>query len=553
MNGNEYENARRNDDPNDDGPVEPPAIYSVESPDDWVTQDIVPMRVDDQFSWSFSETREWSITTEHVIAKYAGLARHGWIDPNDNSTLSVRCRRKNLPVAVPSIKRVPVRLWINEEDGWLFASPDQVLASDQEILHDADGFFVESPAIDPNDMPLNPVPGKVVATGTKTPQPVESPDDWVEITDSHPGHIRRLCDQVCDKYARESIHNWHYVGGGDACTVGYSQHAYPMSRIRCRRKNLPVAVPSIITEYVGSRPGLEGPYRRKTKAVEPPAIDPGEGWELLPVGTMLEQGDEFLEGKTWILTGNASKDKVKCNTYRRKSKPVPAQTTVSAHDWPEDASHENGNYESVMSSSAYVNRQQLTEAEALARVPPAESRDGDCIHDIPLNPVPGKVVATGTVKLTPVESPDDWVEITDPGHVLRAGVDQLRVSVIVRTFSAGHGGFRWEYAKRSAGSCLSDIGVRECRCRRRDLPVAVPATSETITADTDNMAAIIAEHTQQVRELTQRIGELVQQVNERDAVIEKILPHCRPAACQIQIVPTPCLPIVILNLADCSV
>lgn len=37
-----------------------------------------------------------------------------------------------------------------------------------------------------------------------------------------------------------------------------------------------------------------------------------------------------------------------------------------------------------------------------------------------------------------------------------------------------------------------------------------------------NMAAIIAEHTQQVRELTQRIGELAQQVNERDAVIEKI-------------------------------
>ena len=61
--------------------------------------------------------------------------------------------------------------------------------------------------------------------------------------------------------------------------------------------------------------------------------------------------------------------------------------------------------------------------------------------DIPLNPVPGTVVATGTVKLTPV---------------------------------------------------------------------------------TPNMAAIIAEHTQQVRELTQRIGDLVQQVNERDAVIEEI-------------------------------
>ena len=63
--------------------------------------------------------------------------------------------------------------------------------------------------------------------------------------------------------------------------------------------------------------------------------------------------------------------------------------------------------------------------------------------DMPVNPVPGKVVATGTVTFTPVKSPD-------------------------------------------------------------------------------NMAAIIAEHTQQVRELTQRIGELVQKVNERDAVIEKI-------------------------------
>jgi hypothetical protein len=36
------------------------------------------------------------------------------------------------------------------------------------------------------------------------------------------------------------------------------------------------------------------------------------------------------------------------------------------------------------------------------------------------------------------------------------------------------------------------------------------------------MAAIIAEHTEQVRELTQRIGELVQQVNERDRVFEQI-------------------------------
>ena len=199
MNGNEYENARRNDDPNDDGPVEPPAIYSVESPDDWVTQVyLMPMRVDDQLTWSIWEPGKWLSSSQHFVEKYA---RHGWIDPDDNSTLSVRCRRKDLPVAVPSIKRVPVRLWINEEDGWLFASPDQVLASDQEILHDADGFFVESPAEDPNDMPLNPVPGKVVATGTKTPQPVESPDDWVEITRELTQRIGELMQQVNERDA----------------------------------------------------------------------------------------------------------------------------------------------------------------------------------------------------------------------------------------------------------------------------------------------------------------------------------------------------------------
>jgi hypothetical protein len=70
--------------------------------------------------------------------------------------------------------------------------------------------------------------------------------------------------------------------------------------------------------------------------------------------------------------------------------------------------------------------------------PPAEDP-----NDMPLNPVPGKVVATGTVTFTPVKPPDD-------------------------------------------------------------------------------MAAIIAEHTQQVRELTQRIGELARQVNERDRVFEQI-------------------------------
>ena len=99
-------------------------------------------------------------------------------------------------------------------------------------------------------------------------------------------------------------------------------------------------------------------------------------------------------------------------------------------------------------------------------------------NDIPLNPVPGKVVATGTVKLTPVT----------PTACVACGVN---------------------WALEGSVSC------RECHEH------AIEATGCPVESP-DDMAAIIAEHTQQVRELTQRIGELARQVNERDAMIEKI-------------------------------
>ena len=140
--------------------------------------------------------------------------------------------------------------------------------------------------------------------------------------------------------------------------------------------------------------------------VEPPAeIDPGEGYKLLPVGRRLERYDQVLSsgmtGPTWV-------------------------DTVYFGD--------------------YVGSRPGLEGPYRRKIKAVEPPDEDP-NDMPLNPVPGKVVATGTVTLTPVETPDD-------------------------------------------------------------------------------MAAIIAEHTQQVRELTQRIGELVQQVNERDALIEKIRRTC---------------------------
>ena len=114
---------------------------------------------------------------------------------------------------------------------------------------------------------------------------------------------------------------------------------------------------------------------------------------------------------------------------------------------------------------------EVTEAEALARV----AIDP---NDMPLNPVPGKVVATGTVTFTPVR----------PITCVACGVN---------------------WALDGSVSC------REC------YEHAIEATGCPVESP-DNMAAIIAEHTQQVRELTQRIGELARQVNERDRVIEKI-------------------------------
>ena len=190
-----------------------------------------------------------------------------------------------------------------------------------------------------------------------------------------------------------------------------------------------------------------------------PAVDPGESYEVLSEGTVLRPGDEVrhLDG-TWLPTGHpgecvGSRAGLK-NLYRRKIEPVAEvwPKWIIADHWSDTAylrrdsadeisaytidgkkrenkngkfSHAASNIDSLIANKTW---RYVTESEALARVQ-HPTLDPD---DVPLNPVPGKVVATGTVKLLPVQ-PDD-------------------------------------------------------------------------------IAAIVAEHTQQVRQLTQRIGDLVQQL-----------------------------------------
>ena len=113
---------------------------------------------------------------------------------------------------------------------------------------------------------------------------------------------------------------------------------------------------------------------------------------------------------------------------------------------------------------------------SIARTQPVEPAIDP--NDMPRHPVPGKVVATGTVTFTPVT----------PITCVACGVN-------------------WALDGR--------VSCREC------YEHAIEATGCPVESP-DNMAAIIAEHTQQVRELTQRIGELARQVNKRDRVIEQI-------------------------------
>jgi len=55
---------------------------------------------------------------------------------------------------------------------------------------------------------------------------------------------------------------------------------------------------------------------------EPAAIYPGEGYELLPVGTVLQEGDQFESISKWMNTNNAGLKKLPGWTYRRKIEPV---------------------------------------------------------------------------------------------------------------------------------------------------------------------------------------------------------------------------------------
>jgi len=273
---------------------------------------------------------------------------------------------------------------------------------------------------------------------------------------------------------------------------------------------------------------------------QPPSpIDPGEGWELLPKRAVLQEGDEARHGDgTWwntICAGDRGSDLV---TYRRR-KP-PAEVWPKWYRWSDESltfafsrmadgtvfTHQSG-VPTLQSDDWHVSLQgalkagnliEVTEAEAIARVKPAVTREEIAERTIervkrfdpsavnPAEPIAAERVPDNrpareviedmltwlnedpddgdmssanaalagrrwlednpedtTADVVPlvtaaVESPDDWVEITDQEHVLRKNVDQM----------SSNGGV-WVDVFESHGTLLSRRGGK-ARCRRRDLP-----------------------------------------------------------------------------------
>ena len=224
---------------------------------------------------------------------------------------------------------------------------------------------------------------KSINTYRRKIKPVESPNDWVEITDRDHKLRARIDQYNTSIWCRD----WSYVYDSHGKTV--TQAGFKSAR--CRRKDLPVPMQSV-AEVCEARvkPDTSQPkniHGTANDADETP--EPGEGYELLPVGTVLECGDEFLIGEVWVMTGNYGKEySVLRNTYRRKIKPVepPVETwpkyavgtgdkLYRADSWSHVVWMQSGGNEFVQADPLYYKSRwpdfkQIIEAEALARVTP---------------------------------------------------------------------------------------------------------------------------------------------------------------------------------------
>ena len=238
-------------------------ITWVETADDWVIQDRVPARLFvDEYRVTEQGDSLLSQWTRCIHGSFPILDgyRHG--KSVNCGLLELRCRRGDLPGEVPVES--------------ITADTDQKLS----VMEMAQAFDKIATLVAPAfpEAKVTPRDGDCIHD-----LPIGSQNDWVEITDTHPNHIRRACDEVCGKTERPD--DWVPVSK----TVGYSQHAFPESRIRCLRRDVPEVVydPKTFTSDWG-------PFEQKGDPV------PVESPEDLVDGELARYADELSEVTTAI-------------------------------------------------------------------------------------------------------------------------------------------------------------------------------------------------------------------------------------------------------------
>jgi hypothetical protein len=113
---------------------------------DWVTQDRVPARNGiDEVRWSDWKSDAWIPANRNSKPNM-----HGERISGVTATLFIRCRRKDLPAKQPATNRVPMRLWVrndacsHDQGAIVIAKPESPDDEMIELMHDADGFYVET-------------------------------------------------------------------------------------------------------------------------------------------------------------------------------------------------------------------------------------------------------------------------------------------------------------------------------------------------------------------------------------------------------------------------
>ena len=305
---------------------------------------------------------------------------------------------------------------------------------------------------------------QVIAIAKRAIQPVESPDDWVEITDGD--HVIRAIDQVNARGNGDG--GWY----GAFSSIGSMVKDNEYLIVRCRRKDLPVqkrcTCPTLDgIPVTGSACPIHGlpddSWREVTEAealarIKPVAIDPGDGWEILPDETMREINDELTDdgGANWQKTNSSGTPIPHDSPYVYRRRIQPMHTTIDVN--PGDGYRWLGPEEFVEGTDE-VFRPDLNPMW----IPPL-TRAGYmcCDDDYPVRR-----------RIEPVESPDDWV-VQDRVPV-RAG-DEIRWSnwTDKNLFYEVREGHNLTDNHRHGFVDPEDGLTLFVRCRRRDLPAAKP-------------------------------------------------------------------------------